>query len=396
MGRRRRQVTWFALVTFAWLGGAPAGAQSAPAAAAPEIRLVTDGAGSRLQVDGRDFMVKGVNWDYFPVGQTVNYSLWNQSDATIRTALDREMSMLRAMGVNTIRQYNGVPPRWVRYIYERYGIWTVINHPFGRYGTTVGGVYTPQTDYSDPRVRASLVKEFTTLVDEFRGTPGLLMWIIGNENNYAFQWRSAATENLPKEARDTAKARVFYSLVGEAARAIKQHDGSAHPVALANGELHYIDVIAREAKGIDVFGSNVYRGRSFGDFFQVVKERLGLPVMFTEFGADAWNSREMREDQLSQARYVLAQWEEIYEQSAGKGRVGNAIGGFTFQWSDGWWKDGQDVRLDQHDVAASWANGAYAEDFVQGENNMNEEWWGIVAKGPTDMRGQFELYPRAA
>ena len=372
-----------------------ASAQAPPPERSPDIRIVSDSAGTRLRVDGRDFLVRGVNWDYFPIGQTVNYSLWSQPDAVIREALDREMSLLRTMGVNAIRQYNGVPPRWVRYIYERYGIWTVLNHPFGRYGTTVGGVYTAQTDYSDPRVRASLVREVTTLVDEFRDTPGVLMWILGNENNYAFQWRSAATENLPTAARDTAKARVFYSLVGEAARAIKQRDAS-RPIALANGELHYIDVIAREAKGIDVFGSNVYRGRSFGDFFQVVKDKLGLPVMFTEFGADAWNAREMREDQLMQARYVLAQWEEVYEQSAGKGRVGNAIGGFTFQWSDGWWKDGQDVRLDQHDVTASWANGAYAEDFVQGENNMNEEWWGIVAKGPTDMHGQFELYPRAA
>ncbi len=32
----------------------------------------------------------------------------------------------------------------------------------------------------------------------------------------------------------------------------------------------------------------------------------------------------------------------------------------------------------------------------QGENNMNEEWWGICAKGPPDGRGLFELYPRAA
>ena len=27
---------------------------------------------------------------------------------------------------------------------------------------------------------------------------------------------------------------------------------------------------------------------------------------------------------------------------------------------------------------------------------MNEEWWGICAKGPADSSGLFELYPRAA
>jgi hypothetical protein len=67
-----------------------------------------------------------------------------------------------------------------------------------------------------------------------------------------------------------------------------------------------------------------------------------------------------------------------------------------FQWSDGWWKFGQDSRLDSHDTNASWPNGGYAEDFVSGENNMNEEWWGITAKGYPDARGLYQVYPRAA
>ena len=118
--------------------------------------------------------------------------------------------------------------------------------------------------------------------------------------------------------------------------------------------------------------------------------------MFTEFGADAWNAREMREDQTTQASYLLAQWQEIYEQTAGQGLVGNAVGGFVFQWSDGWWKHGQDQRLDVHDTEATWANAAYTEDYEAGENNMNEEWWGVMAKGSPDAHGRFELFPRAA
>lgn len=382
---------WLVLALCLGLAAAP------PAAAqgAATVRVVADSAGSRLQVDGRDFLVRGMNWDYFPVGQNYAYSLWEQPDDVIRAALEREMSLLKAMGVNVVRQYPGVPPRWVRYIYEQYGIWTALDHPLGRYGTTVNGVFTPQTDYSDPRVRAQLTREVLALVDQYHDTPGLLMWLLGNENNYGLQWRSAATEQLPVGEREAAKARFLYSLVGEVARAVKAHD-AAHPVAFVNGDLHYVDLIASEARGIDILGTNMYRGRSFGDAFQVVKEKLGLPILFTEFGADAWNAREMREDQLVQARYLLAQWEEIYANASGQGRMGNAIGGFTFQWSDGWWKDGQDVRLDVHDTRATWANAAYAEDFAPGENNMNEEWWGVVAKGPADARGLFQLYPRAA
>ena len=366
-------------------------AQSVP----PRIEIVADSAGTRLKVDGQDLLIRGVNWDYFPIGTNYSYSLWTQPDDVIRAALDREMSLLKVMGVNAIRQYNGVPPRWVKYIYERYGIWTVLNHALGRYGTTVGGVFVAQTDYSDPRVRQALTNEVTALVEEFRGTPGVLMWLLGNENNYGLTWKSAATENLPAGERDAAKATYLYSLVGEVARAIKTRDGS-RPVALANGDLQYLDIIARQTRGLDVFGTNVYRGASFGDLFARVKSTLGLPVMFTEFGADAYNARDLREDQRSQARYLLAQWQEIFENVAGKGGAGNAIGGLTFQWTDGWWKNGQDVRLAEHDINASWSNAAYGDDYVKGENNMNEEWWGIVAKGAPDARGLFPLYPRAA
>jgi hypothetical protein len=33
---------------------------------------------------------------------------------------------------------------------------------------------------------------------------------------------------------------------------------------------------------------------------------------------------------------------------------------------------------------------------VPGQNNMNEEWFGICAKGPTNSRGLYTLYPRAS
>jgi hypothetical protein len=50
-------------------------------------------------------------------------------------------------------------------------------------------------------------------------------------------------------------------------------------------------------------------------------------------------------------------------------------------------------NLDIHDNNASWFNGGYA--LTQGtDNNMNEEWWFICAKGPTN-RILYDLYPRA-
>ncbi len=372
----------------------PAAAQDA-AGPMPVIELVRDGSGTRLRVDGRDMMIQGVNWDYFPRGTTYNYNFWTEPDHIIEAALQREMSVLKAMGGNAIRTYVGITPRWVRHIYERYGIHTILNHALGRYGVTVGGVFSANTDYSNPRAREVLKAEIEEMVDEFKDTPGLLMWLLGNENNYGLAWSSAETEDLPEGEANAVRARHMYSLFGEVARRIKEIDPS-RPVAMANGDLQYLDILHEEVPDVDVFGANVYRGISFGQLFQEVRDVLDRPVMFTEFGADAWDARNMREDQVTQARYLLGQWREIYEQSAGKGMVGNSIGGFTFQWTDGWWKFGQEDRLDIQDTNASWANGGYVEDFVAGENNMNEEWWGIVAKGPTEFNNLYEIFPRAA
>lgn len=361
-----------------------------------QVAVTQDNTGMRLQVNGQDFMVNGMNWDYFPVGTNFNYSLWKQPDDIIMAALDAEMALLKNMGVNAIRQYTGVPARWIKYIYEKYGIYTMLNHSFGRYGLTLDGAWVANTEYSDPRVRKLLIAEVTQMVESYKGTPGLLLYLLGNENNYGLFWEGAETENIPIEDRkSTTRALAMYKLFNEATVAMKKLD-TTHPVAICNGDLLFLEIIKEECKDIDIFGTNMYRGVSFGDAFQRVRDELNKPILFTEFGADAYNAIENSEDQQSQAYYMVGNWKEIYENAAGLGKAGNSLGGFTFQFSDGWWKYGQTTNLDIHDTNASWANGGYRSDFVEGENNMNEEWFGICAKGQTTPRGLYTLYPRAA
>ena len=352
--------------------------------------------GMKLVVNGRDFMINGMNWDYFPVGTNFNYSLWNQPDDIIKAALDREMSMLKNMGVNAVRQYTGIPARWITYIYDNYGIYTMLNHSFGRYGLTIDGVWMANTEYSDERVRRLLLAEVTQMVQEYKDTRGLLMFLLGNENNYGLFWEGAETEDIPIEDRkSTVRAEAMYKLFNEATLAMKAVD-SSHPIAMCNGDLLFLEIIARECPDIDIFGTNMYRGVSFGDAFSRVKNELNKPIMFTEFGPDAFNAITNEEDQEAQAYYLINNWKEIYANASGIGGAGNSIGGFTFQFSDGWWKFGQTTNLDLHDNNASWSNGGYSFDYVEGENNMNEEWFGVCAKGQTDPRGLYHLYPRAA
>lgn len=369
-------------------------------AQADKVQVHSDQDGMRLKVNGEDFMINGMNWDYFPIGTNYNYSLWNQSDETIKAALDAEMGLLQNMGVNAIRMYTGAQPKWIQYIYENYGIYTMLNHSFGRYGLTINGAWTPVTDYRDEDTKKLLLSEVNTLVNQYKNTPGLLMYLLGNENNYGLFWAGAETEDFPDEdekrqAVGEKRGRPMYKLMNDAAKMMKGID-SSHPVAICNGDVLFIDIIAEECKDVDIYGVNAYRGVSFTDMFTTVKEKLNKPLMFTEFGADAFNAINNAEDQKSQAYYMVGNWKEIYQNAAGLGKSQNSIGGFTFQFSDGWWKFGQTKNLDVHDNNASWANGGYPNDFKEGKNNMNEEWFGVTAKGATNQNGLYDLYPRAA
>ncbi len=372
----------------------PAAPASAAATPAPGVSVVTDASGSVLQVDGQPFLVRGMNWDYSPVGTNYRYSLWVQDDAFIEGVLRREMALLRDMGVNAIRQYDDIPPRWVAWIFKNYGIRTMVNPLFGRYGLTIDGRWVPSVDYANPKHRAAIKAATLASVKKFEGTPGVLMWLLGNENNYGLVWTSAEIGQLPVGERDAARAVFLYSLYGEVIDEIHKLD-PAHPVAIANGDAQYADLIHTHAPHLDIFGTNVYRGATARDLYAVIHQKLGVPVMYTEFGADAFDAKANREDATTQARYLLSQWEDLYAHTRGKD-VGNAIGGFVFQWGDGWWKYKQEENLDVHDTNASWSNGGYVEDFVAGRNNMNEEWFGLCAKGPPDASGNYPVYPRPA
>jgi beta-galactosidase/beta-glucuronidase len=319
--------------------------------------------GMTLMVDGKPFMVNGMNWDYFPIGTNYSYSLWNQPDDIIQSALDAEMSLLANMGANAVRMYTGVPAKWITYIYENYGIYTMLNHSFGRYGLTIDGAWVAITDYSDEKTQELLMNEARDLVTEYKDTPGLLLFLLGNENNYGLFWAGAETEDFPDDEErinyiGETRGRPMYRLMNDAARAMKSIDPN-HPVAICNGDLLFAEIIAQEITDVDIFGVNMYRGVSFGDAFERVEKELNMPILFTEFGADAYNAIENREDQRAQAYYFLGNWKEIYMNAAGLGLAGNSIGGFSFQFSDGWWKYGQTKNLDVHDNNASWANGGY-------------------------------------
>ncbi|MBN2829878.1 MAG: glycosidase, partial [Candidatus Cloacimonetes bacterium] len=359
------------------------------------VNTYNDDQGWKLKVDGEDYFVKGMVWGYTPIGENYSYNLWANSDEQIKKILDYECNLMKKAGVNTIRQFGIIPPEWVTYIYREHGIMTVVNHLMGRYGYTVGGKWYVWTNYADPLTRETLIKDFTEMVNKYKDVPGVLAFALGNESNYGLEWASFEIENLPEGERYHEKATHLYTLFNEAMRQAKIIDNK-HPYLIVNGDIQYLDIIKEQCKDMDILGVNSYRGVSFTDMWQRVHDELGLPVMLTEFGSDAFNALTYKEDQEGQANLIKGNWVEIYNKSYGNEEEGNALGGCQFEWRDEWWKYKQTENLDVQDNHASWSNGGYSFDFVNGQDNMNEERFGICRlTGPND-DGVYEAIPRMA
>ena len=119
-----------------------------------EVLVKSNEHGNVLIVNGEKFIINGMNWDMIPIGKdAVSANFWKSSDEIIKLGLDHEMSLLKDMNINTIRHYSDIPAKWIQYIYENYGIYTMINHSFGRYGMTVDGKWNPPMTKKKPNVK---------------------------------------------------------------------------------------------------------------------------------------------------------------------------------------------------------------------------------------------------
>ena len=176
-------------------------------AAFDKVTTYQDANGWKLQVNGEDFYVKGFVWGYTPRGENYSYNLWDQPEELIKVVLDHDFGLMAKAGVTANRSFTIIPPKWVTYIYETYGIMSVINPLMGRYGASIDGVWVPFTDYADPRTREILKTEVLDIVETYKDVPGVLMFALGNESNYGLSWSSFEIEDLPvgEQYREKAK-----------------------------------------------------------------------------------------------------------------------------------------------------------------------------------------------
>jgi hypothetical protein len=355
---------------------------AAPALFAAQVKVVKTSGGWELRVDGKPYIVRGVAYMADKVGEDPNignYRDWmdvdddhdGRIDAPYQSWVDKnrnnrrdpdepvvgDFQLLADMGVNTIRVYhhpsanpqvqrlypdggegaliyNHAPNKaLLRDLFNRYGIRVAMGDELGAYAVGSGATWAVGTDYTNPEQLENMRTSVKDMVAEFKDEPFLLVWVLGNENNYRFTHTNA-----------NVHTREYAMFVNEIARLIHRLDPN-HPVALSNGETQQMRTYAKYAPDIDIFGINAYRRPGFGYMWRDVAADYKKPVLLTEFGVSIPKIVDGKFDENYQAAELRQNWCDIENHAAGKEAPGNSLGGFVYAWLDNWWQDGNPHAL---------------------------------------------------
>jgi len=274
---------------------------------------------------------------------------------------DRSIVWLKGMNANTVRTYSGVDKYFLQQAAAN-NIRVIVS-----FWVDLGA------DLSVPAIRQSFIDYFTLMIYDLKDYPGVLMWNIGNEQNYS------STPN-------NGNSPYWYSLVQEMAVAAYKIEGTRfHPVCISNGSNYNIGNASMNANDaalsyVDLWASNAYE-QNFAPFFTTYRSKSSKPIVITEFGIDALDNTTKTEYERTQAYFDSTNWTQL--RAAGD----VCVGGTVFEFTDEWWKAGDQ---NNHDYGG-YPTGVHPDGY------SNEEWWGVVAVTPdTDGDGLDEWKGRKA
>lgn len=316
-------------------GKCPAGSRVSPGGKC-DVVPVSIGAikviGSQLEVDGKPFFGRGVGYAPVPIGDSPHFREKGGDYFTAEHAdiFGRDIPLIREMGANLIRLWSWDPSAdhavfldtcWndgISPIYVLAPLWMDVD------------VYH---DLSDESTRRRVKDDWTLLIETHKDHPAILGWSIGNELN---------------RNRIYGNTNFFWTLIEELAALAHSLEGASfHPVTTPLIDIDMEEVIAyRDPQlfSLDLWSVQMYRGRTFGEFWDAYRQASDRPVMVTEYGYDSWEhgtwgggaeySDDMSDDQ--------AQWDILLAKELYKNKDVCA-GGAVLEWVDEWWKCGNNV-----------------------------------------------------
>jgi len=275
------------------------------------------------------YYVKGAAYSITPIGNKPITS----------TLEDRSIQYLKYMNANTIRTYS-TPGK------------TMLTKMAAQNIRVIAGFWVETSyDLTQPSVRQQVKDDFAKMVVDLKDNPGVLMWNLGNEQNY----QNGNNAN-------------WYSLCQELAIVAYQVEGEKyHPVCINNGNIYNVGSVSMNADDaalsyVDLWATNIYE-LNLTPRFDIYRTKTNKPLVITEFGIDALDNRTKQEYETTQAVIDSMNWSQILSAND------VVIGGTVFEYTDEWWKAGDP---NSHDYGG-YTTGAHPDGY------SNEEWWGTIA-----------------
>lgn len=294
----------------------------------------------KILLNGKIFIIKGVGYAPMPIGSNYSYEYWNNP-----TVYTQDFRLMQEMGVNTVKM-------WQTSTQQNFGVMLDAMTNYGLYAVPI--YYPPDNPlhgfgWSDRASRDyhRITNGFMPFVNQWKDKKAMLMWCIGNEQNYR-----------------TSDKYGWYTFIQECASNAHLIDTN-HLVTTANGAFNEVSYYDSRMPDLDAWGANYYPGTSFASIFISYAKDSAKPLWFAEFGCDA--GKYGVEDQAGQALVIKSQWQSIEDNIS----MNNGIcsGGCLMEWNDEWWKSGSP---NTHEF------GGFTGTSDPRDNIFDEEYWGIV------------------
>jgi uncharacterized protein (TIGR03437 family) len=358
---RRILAVWILLLVFS------------PAAAKSQFSIED----SRLLLDGRAFVVRGVVYGNVPIG-----AAWSDSMAASACLYARDFSLLAGLGANTVRTPAMVPPgsRAFSQALAANDLYWLAGFPLDRFfdarrSLAAGSGQASFSDSPGPSdLRSQILAEFREYVEAWKDEPRLLAFVFGNEVDADYQRKFAGS------------AADFFALLREAAALVHQ---------LAPGKMITSSVADVETIGAFNLGANDPNqpGLSFWSveasglrlldpLIQQARNRTAKPVLLSGFGVDAYDAATQAEAAPAQAEAARALAGEL-TRAAGN-RSFRVLGGLWGALLDEWWRGGADAS--RHGDRAIERGGAA----------LHPAWLGLFGVARSSLERLDTLRPRQA
>lgn len=329
----------------------------------------TLGAGG-LQNDGVAFRVRGVCYHPRPLGlATQDQPAWGDYCGADFAALHaRDLPKLRAMGSNVVRVYG-----WDPLLDHKAFLDLCYNGGVDPIFVIVNLWVNPETDWNSVGEVDNLCAQFAAIEEKLAGHQAVLALAVGNEVNLV----TPAGKSVPNGSNP-----AYWQAMERVAQAIKGRNAGRLVTVPINDNLGHVQLGANLVPHLDFWSLQVYRGDGFGSFFDDYSLLSQKPVLFTEFGMDAYDhaaGAEYSNNGYRAAQALVSLWGEMVA------RPGLCLGGCVFEYADDWGKLGS---ASTHE-AGPYAHPGFPDGF------MDEEWWGLWSVSKTDA-GIDTVQPRAA